>query len=64
MHLTNGYVNYLSGKTLSFESPKTDLNPDEGGFAFEEKLNGFNRFMNLSFQSALALLDGKHAKKI
>ena len=63
LHLTSGYVNYLSEKTLSSESPKIDLTPDEEGFAFEEKLTGINKFTNLSFQSALALLDGITCQK-
>ena len=58
IHLTFGYLEYLSEKLISSESPKTKLNLIDGGFAFEEKLTGINKFASLSLHMIITLFDG------
>lgn len=58
IHLTSGYINFVTEKRVDFCSPKTNLNPVDGGYAFEEKLSGNDKFSILTLQSVIVLLDG------
>ena len=58
IHLTFGYLEYLSEKSITSDSPKTKLNSIDGGFAFEEKLTGINKFSFLSLHMIITLFDG------
>jgi len=58
IHLTSGYINFITEKRVDFCSPKTNLNSVDGGYAFEEKLFGNDKFSSLTFQSVIVLLDG------
>ena len=63
IHLTTGYINYYTEKRVSSNSPKTSLNLNDGGYAFEEKLSGVDKFCKLTLQSVIALFDGVTCKK-
>lgn len=58
IHLTSGYINFVTEKRVDSGSPKTNLNPVDGGYAFEEKLSGNDKFSSLTLQSVIVLLDG------
>ena len=59
IHFTSGYIHFISEKKISANSPKTKLNSKDGGYAFEEKLSGINKFSKLTLQNIIALLDGE-----
>ena len=47
IHLTSGYINYLIEKRMDYGSPKRNLNPDDRGYTFGEKLSGNNKISSL-----------------
>ena len=63
MHFTSGYLNFISEKKLSSDSPK-DNNFNDGGYYFESKIIGGNkRFKVIKLKHIICLLDGRVCKK-
>ena len=62
MHLTSGYINYITEKKIGQESPKG--NNKDGGYYFESKIiGGFGKFDKIKLNHVIALLNGKSCEK-
>ncbi len=63
IHLTYGYLHYLTGKELSAHSKKGSIDKNDGGNFFESKLTGGFKFEFLNINNVVNLLDGVSINK-
>ena len=62
MHLTSGYINFITGKKIDSKSPKG--NNKDGGYYFESKIiGGAGKFDKIKLNHVIALLNGNSCEK-
>ena len=62
MHLTSGYINFITGKEIDSKSPKG--NNKDGGYYFESKIiGGAGKFDKIKLNHVIALLNGNSCQK-
>ena len=63
IHLIASYIYFLSNKKISSDSFKEENDEKDGGFFFEKKLTGKERFGFLNINTIITLLDGVSCQK-
>ena len=63
IYLVSSYIYFVSSKKISSNSYKEECDEDDGGYFFERKIKGSQRFKFLTINNIIVLLDGVSCQK-